>query len=513
MKNLVFGLLAPKLQQNNANDETGKWAKLRELTIAWSRYGYRGPIIEAASISEILDRSLEKEFRYCLIQSVGHIVDEQWYLPHWQKEGFHQTLHTWLQNADFLVAGSWQRDRSGYVGLQTDCMLVDLQWYLKLGKPFFGQGTQDARKLCGYEISSLDKDRLNPSPETIEAKPNLPGWHFIDVSLRQGIPVSRLPLSMDENRLNLLGNQRGDIIAIENSANDDFCCQLGQLIKTQQRDGQRLALQNQPTFTTDQKTFLKRIENQIAHAQQGVFLWNIESYQDLMPSQGDESLQALYSVAAGFKPNRILETHGFDTDTRVIFFDYSQPALNIRKHLVTSWDGDNFPQFVRHLFETYPHPQTFYQLWHGATPETVDWADIEWCWQKELDQWGGAQAFKKHWQTYQQLSHEYLCCNLLTNPQPLLQKMRSPTRTYLWWSNAFFTVYGNWYYRTAERKAIYEQWIASLAAANPHCQINGADYNNIAVNGLTVQDYLHCYRADPCDELNPKKRGNVEICF
>ena len=209
MKNLVFGLLNPKLRQSNADDEAGPWAKLRELTIAWSRYGYRGLIIEAAHINDILDRSLGKDFRYCLIQSVGHIIDEQWYPPSWQQEGFHQALHNWLQTVDFGVAGSWQSSRAGYVGLKTDCLLVDLQWYLKLGRPLFGQGMQDIQHLSGYATSSLAEDRLNPSQDTIAVNPDLPGWHFIDVSLRQGIPVYRLPLSMDDSRLNLLENLMG----------------------------------------------------------------------------------------------------------------------------------------------------------------------------------------------------------------------------------------------------------------------------------------------------------------
>ena len=79
------------------------------------------------------------------------------------------------------------------------------------------------------------------------------------------------------------------------------------------------------------------------------------------------------------------------------------------------------------LFQRFPHPDTFYQLWDDVTPENVDWKDIEFVWQRELNRWGGPDAMRDHWQAYARLEHEYVCCNLLTDPAPLLTRSRQRT--------------------------------------------------------------------------------------
>ena len=37
-----------------------------------------------------------------------------------------------------------------------------------------------------------------------------------------------------------------------------------------------------------------------------------------------KKVKKLYSVAAAFKPNMILETFGFDENTEIVFYDYSK---------------------------------------------------------------------------------------------------------------------------------------------------------------------------------------------
>ena len=70
-------------------------------------------------------------------------------------------------------------------------------------------------------------------------------------------------------------------------------------------------------------------------AGRGVFVLNYESYDDIAepPPGFTPPVSTLYCVAAGLKPNRILATHGVDADSRVVFFDYSQQALDFRRGL------------------------------------------------------------------------------------------------------------------------------------------------------------------------------------
>jgi hypothetical protein len=219
----------------------------------------------------------------------------------------------------------------------------------------------------------------------------------------------------------------------------------------------------------------------------------------------------LYSVAAGFKPNRILQTHGLSDRTRVVFFDYSQRALDVRRFMVSQWNGDDFPRFVREVFQAFPHPETFYQLWDEVTPADDIWGDIDRIWEQELTQWGGAAAFATHWRRYRQLKHDYVCCNILENPLPLLELVRAEPNAIIWWSNAFFTMYGNWFYTTNERQQAYRRWTRELAARNTDLFLLGSDDNNTCVNSIRAGEYWELYRHVEANCLRPHKLHRTEI--
>ena len=267
------------------------------------------------------------------------------------------------------------------------------------------------------------------------------------------------------------------------------------------------------SMSSDQRMFLDVVRAQTVNARQGVFLWNIESYADIETPSDDFSspVSTLYSVAAGFKPNRILQTHGFTEDTRVVFFDYSPAALEIRKCLVEQWDGEDFPRFVKYLFKAFPYPETFYQLWNNVTPDDVNWDDIEFVWQRELNRWGGSKMLLEHWQRYRELKHEYVCCNIMTDPSMLLNELSNEPDAIVWWSNAFFTMYGNWFYTIEQRKQAYDHWMKQLANSNPHLYLFGSDYNNTSVNFVQAAEYWDQYRRSGVDCLKPFKLQRTEI--
>lgn len=56
---LVFGVLAT----SERVAEHGLAERWRSYTIAWSRYGYHGPLVEAANVNAALDRALERGYR------------------------------------------------------------------------------------------------------------------------------------------------------------------------------------------------------------------------------------------------------------------------------------------------------------------------------------------------------------------------------------------------------------------------------------------------------------------
>jgi hypothetical protein len=104
-------------------------------------------------------------------------------------------------------------------------------------------------------------------------------------------------------------------------------------------------------------------------------------------------------------------------------------------------------------------------------------------------------------------------CNLLDDPGPALRAMEARPRTgdVVWWSNAFFTMYGNWFHAPAERQRVYERWMAGLAAASPQALLYGSDYANANVNGLTAGEYWTLYRQLAPDFLEPAALHRTEI--
>jgi hypothetical protein len=436
-----------------------------------------------------------------LILPYGHIIAERWRPEHWRELDFASALRDRLEHDDFLVAGHITGDHDSWFGFENECLLVNLEMYRKLGSPAFDVDCQQPMELPATE-QRIENDRiaaLLPTSDRELRQPAGTGWHFIAESLRAGVPVVGFDEPLSDGIL--------DLSAKSQTRSRAFAPYLNSGIANYQPEEPNCEL------GPDQVTFLNMVRPQTISARNGVFLWNIESYADIETPRDDfqPPVSSLYSVAAGFKPNRILQTHRWDRSTRVVLFDYSPRALEIRRYLVENWDGEDFPKFVRHLFDVYPHPETFYQLWDGLTPNDVDSSDIERMWQRELERWGTAELFRDHWHSYVQLQHEYVDCNLMTDPSPLLEQIVAEPSAIVWWSNAFFTVYGNWFYSLGQRKQVYENWIGQLAQRNPDLHLFGSDYNNVNVNATGAGEYWDAYQRASSSELNPCRLSKTEM--
>ncbi len=250
-------------------------------------------------------------------------------------------------------------------------------------------------------------------------------------------------------------------------------------------------------------------------SQRGIFILNFESYLDVEtpPADFTAPLSALYSVAAGFKPNRILETHGFDHRTRVLYFDYSAAGLEFRKLLLGEWDGCDYPNFVRTLFRRIPPTSAHYYLWHGASPDAMDWDEMERLWKLETGRWGGPERFSAHWARYRALPHDFVLANLFENPCELLQRIGGGGEEAIWWSNAFSTVYSAWHFSLEEKRRTYESWIRELALRSPRLLLYGSDHSNSSVNSMRAGDYWPAYQAQGGDPLAERNFHRHRIRF
>lgn len=498
---VVFGLLdtSGRIPGDRLAD------KLRNFTIAWSRFGYHDDILENDSLDGLLQEALGLGYSYCLVQSCGHVIGETWIPEHWEQVDFQTALARWIDNEDFLVTGTILHSREGGYGLSEDCLLVNLKHYDALGRPGFGQPGIAATEIIQPRAIMApvpDNERfqsLEPTQETSSVTPQHTGWNFIDASLRSGLAILNFNPSIDGSRINLFDPSPQKMQA--------FASYLDTLLPEYSKEDLNTDL------SCGQRQFLDSIDDQVKDSRKGVFLFNLESYQDVVehPDNFTPPLSSLYSVAAGFKPNMMLHTLGFDHSTRMVFFDYSTTALEMRKAINTEWDGEDFPRFVRYLMKQFPPGEVFYQLWAGLSPDEIAWDDLEQLWRNEIDKWGGEAAIKEHWTAFRDIRHEYVHCNLLTDRDGLLAAIDNQPNSAIWWSNAFFTIYSNWLHTADERKAIYDSWLRELSGRNPDIFIYGSDYNNINVNHIRVGDYLEQYMAEGDNCLKPGRFFKHEI--
>ena len=128
-------------------------------------------------------------------------------------------------------------------------------------------------------------------------------------------------------------------------------------------------------------------------------------------------------MAAGLKTNWILQTHGFDEKTRLVYFDYSQQALDFKKLLHEEWNGEDYPEFLRYLFTKIKPGEAFYQLWGGFSPQDMAWDTVREAWTREISRWGGEAVIKEHWRRAKQLRVDYVLCNILEDQEPIAPQL------------------------------------------------------------------------------------------
>ncbi|GHA04444.1 hypothetical protein GCM10008090_12270 [Arenicella chitinivorans] len=264
--------------------------------------------------------------------------------------------------------------------------------------------------------------------------------------------------------------------------------------------------------------FFRSLDTQLQRGRNGVFLWNIEAYDDVAPQQPDSPpVSHLLCVAAGFKPLMLLARRGFDRHTKVTFFDYSQRALEIRQRMIRDWDGRDYPAFCRQVVSEYPGTDTFYQLWDGLNVEQIDWRDVDALWQAELQHWGGAERFAELWNAHRQLDIEFIHCDVVHDPSPVIARLNDDSGVILWWSNAFFTISSNWLLSIPQRRARFQHWISTIANHAPRSTLFGADHNNAPVNNISAaehcQQIAHTVDTQLSDELKPYAKSVYNLRF
>jgi len=460
MNDLVFALL-----DNSDRFECRKAARqARELSIAFTRFKYDGPIFEDSDPDRLLSQASAFGTEYCLILPFGCFLAEVWLHEEVENPGIMSAIEAWARVDIDLAGGVFDDDSADKPPFDPLLLLVNLDQYRKAGGPPW-------KTVVGHARGSLAPDRIGRN--LVHLDPRRCGqW----MSTLDGPAADEAPASADE------------VIEID-----------------------------QPGPANGAR-FLDKTRRLTENLERAVFVWNIESYRDIeAPSSTFVTpLSALYTVAAGFKPNRILNTHGATESSRMVVFDYSERGLEYRRLLHEEWDGVDYPAFLRMLFQTLPSSDTHYLLWDGVEPENLDWALVERRWRQEIEAWGGEQALRDHWRIFRKMKVEYLHCDLLKEPERLLERIEDESGSLIWWSNAFLSIHSIWHYSAAQRRALYLAWIQGLAECAPQIHIFGSDCNNVSLNAFTAREYarwLDGEKPDPLDILQPRGLNRLQMRY
>ena len=424
--------------------------KRKEITEFFTRFKYFGPIIVGTSVNDVLDKASEHEVDFCIVQSVGHIIMEA---------TFFSLIEKWIDKQNFFVTGHIMdkntknknnpSGKEGYYGLHKQCMLVNLDYYKKFDKPVFGDknSTETFVVKAKRHVKDIHDDytplSLAPTEELTICTPLVDGWNFISTSLANDLTVYNFHPKIRDSKQYIYPSTSAEELSKQ----------------------------------------LNWIQNIVDYAPQCVFLWNTENYKDLKYVSLNKPVNKLYSVAASFKPNMILNHFGFHENTEVVFYDYSKPSLAFKKLLVTQWDGEDYPAFITWALSKYSFSET------GGTETEIYTRDE--LWKREIEWWGTEKAIKDHWDRYKKLKHSYIHVDICEAPEKLTNKITNEENSVIWWSNAFHTVNAQYVRGLQGVTDCYNTWISQINTKNSDIWILGKDYLDRPIEGSQIKDYVN----------------------
>lgn len=170
-----------------------------------------------------------------------------------------------------------------------------------------------------------------------------------------------------------------------------------------------------------------------------IFVFNSENDADLPQLRYRPGIDCAFVLASGFKTNRILETLGFHDATKVVHYDYSAPALMLRRAMIETWDGRDFAGF---FMTQRPRIDAAFPAGVGYLPGPLlkDRAAVEREFQREVSNVFTSEAqWLAHWQRYRKLPHAYVEADVIRDGAAARAMIAAHAsgNTVLWMSDMF----------------------------------------------------------------------------
>lgn len=388
------------------------------------------PVLRDTDVDQLMLKASSLGYQWILVQSYGHLT---------LRPRFFELLFDYIDNNEFFLLGHILDYKESYFELHHQCFLVNLELLRQFHFPPYGTPINDPQSLL---VTDRSEENFHDeyTPHWIEGHrsgfrkwriPRHEGWNLINSSIEHGYKVHNFTHEMRSFKTFLYPT----------AFTNNFELALKDPYKVEELE-----------LNPCQKHFLRGMAYNWDVGKKSIFLFNTEDigYSHRKVPE-DKKLDALFSVASGFKTLKILGDNSFHSSTKVIYFDYCSNALDFRQRMLATWDGRNFVDFLKAHQDIYRygHYQCIPRADVSRLPGDAAFADIpqentdyhqhERLWQKTLDEFGGAAEFQWVWKAVQDLDHHYVACDLLADSFPLAPLLcEFIQKEVAWyWSNSF----------------------------------------------------------------------------
>lgn len=366
-------------------------------------------------VSHLLNESINKGNKICIIMAQGMMAPKLYRI-------LKKTSEYYKNNTSFFVMGHIMAKQGRYPGLHRQMLIVNLETWQRLGSPEFEeQGIFWDRKPLykNYHISE-EKMTAEYTPLWIEDADGHQevsvaedGANWISLACLNKIRIDNFDLETRECKAFLYPYEDSN--------------RLEYVWKNLEDENEIDKLQNH-----SQRSWIRKMSYQNFIEKDRVYAYNTERLSgEGVRSNGPVDL--MVSAAAGFKTIKLLDNNGFHENTVVVYYDWCSSSLNFKKHLLETWNGLDFDQWLLEHDLKYNFSSTY----RGNYKE---------FWEQEIKkEFGTKEEFKKLWDRYSKLKHKFLIIDIVNESEKLFEEIKNyKGNKVLWTTNIWPTLMLHW---------------------------------------------------------------------
>lgn len=257
---------------------------------------------------------------------------------------------------------------------------------------------------------------LKPGQSHSKVRSTCFGWEWLEKCLTSGDRVLNVPGSVRDKKMFLYPENNSERIY-------HYLCD----------DRESHGFLNDSEMSSAQLRFLERL-----HDESGVggapklFLFNTEQYLDVENQPPMGPLSVMCSVASGFKDLFIMKYNGYNEKTELCYFDINSKALDFKRLMFESWDGEDFPAWFEGLEKKWP-----VELEGARIVDSRE--EVRSFWRQELAKWGGHREFLETYRAARKMKKSFMNLNIIEKPDGLSEVLKNagPGVKSVWISNCF----------------------------------------------------------------------------